>query len=115
MNHIMTSNKLKQRLFELESTKIQSFELRLVECGSSVLKINNNETTDLSVSEINTQTSVQKMESENTNLKKINEQLQHEHDQLKKEINSLKAVPDSQNDKPLPNTIDRTIPESQDD
>lgn len=55
------------------------------------------------------------MESENTNLKKINEQLQHEHDQLKKEINSLKAVPDSQNDKPSPNTIDRTIPESQED
>lgn len=111
----MTSNKLKQRLFELEFTKIQAFELRLVECESSVLKINNNETTDPSVSEINTQTSVQKMESENTNLKKINEQLQHEHDQLKKEINSLKAVPDSQNDKPLPNTIDRTIPESQED
>lgn len=41
----MTSNKLKQRLFELEFTKIQSFELRLVECESSVLKINNNETT----------------------------------------------------------------------
>lgn len=76
-------NKLEQRLFELESTKIQSFELRLVECESSVLKINNNETTDPSVSEINTKT-LQNMESENTNLKKINEQLQHENDQLKK-------------------------------
>lgn len=107
-------NKLEQRLFELESTKIQSFELRLVECESSVLKINNNETTDPSVSEINTKT-LQNMESENTNLKKINEQLQHENDQLKKEIISLKAVLHSQNDKPLPNTMDRTIPESQED
>lgn len=104
---------MEQRLFELESTKIQSFELRLVECESSVLKINNNETTDPSVSEINTKT-LQHMESENTNLKKINEQLQHENDQLKKKIISLKAVLHSQNDKPLPNTIDRTIPESQD-
>jgi len=108
-------NKLEQRLFELESAKIQSFELRLAECESSVLKINNNETIDPSVSEINTKTSLLNMESENTNLKKINEQLQHENDQLKKEINSLKAVLHSQNDKPLPNMIDRTIPESQED